>query len=169
MFSPSKQKGFIPLMLVGILMFGAVSAEARDHGRRGNRTAKGAVIGAVAGTLFQIIQGRTDGDEILAGAVVGGTLGAAVGAGTDDRRDRYHDRYRDGYYDNDGYYQDGYSQDDEYWDDEDRDSYQDRDGNYWDGAEYRNDGDYGRDDRHDRYDRYERRSSDRHGSHCDRH
>jgi hypothetical protein len=163
MFSPSKQRGFIPLMLAGILMFGAVSAEARDHGRRGNRTAKGAVIGAVAGTLFQIIQGKTDGDEILAGAVVGGTLGAAVGAGTDGNRDRYHDRYRDDHYGYDGYYQDGYSQDDEYWDDEDWDSYQDRDGDYRDDAEYRNDGGY------DRYDHYDRRSSHRHGSHCDRH
>jgi hypothetical protein len=170
MLSPSQQKGFIPLMLAGFLMFGAVSAEARDHHWRGDRAAKGAVIGAVAGTLFQIMQGKTEGDEILAGAVVGGTLGAAVGAGSDDYRDRYHDRYRDGYYDHDGYYQegyyqdgyyqDGYYQDDGYWDGEDRDRYQDRDGYYRGGYDYRNDGDY---------DHYDRRSSHRHGSHCGHH
>jgi hypothetical protein len=157
MFSPAKQKGVIPLVLAGFLMFGAVSAEARDHHRRGDRTTKGAVIGAVAGTLFQIMQGNTEGHEILAGAVVGGTIGAAVGAGTDDR---YHDRYRDGYYDDDGYYyEDGYYQDDGYWDGEDWDSHRDRD-DRWDDHEYRDDG---------YYDHYDRRPSHRHNDHCNHH
>lgn len=159
MFSPSRSKGFIPLMLTGLLIFGAVSAEARDYHRRGDRTAKGAVIGAVAGTLFQIIQGKTEGDQILAGAVVGGTIGAVVGSGSDDR---YHHGYRDDYYYDDGYYyEDGYYQDGGYWDDEEWDGYQDRDGNYRDNYEYRNDG-------YD-YDRYGHRRSHRHNDHCNHH
>ena len=161
MFRASKQSGFIPLLLTGILFFSSVSAEARDHHhRRGERAVKGAVIGAVAGTLFQIIAGKTEGDEILAGAVVGGTLGAAVGAKSGESR--YDDRYRDGYYDQDGYYysRDSGSWDDEYWGD-DRESYED-----WEG-----DGSYDPRDRdgyyyRDRDDRYEGRRSHRHGSHC---
>jgi hypothetical protein len=160
MFRASKQSGFIPLLLTGILFFSAVSAEAGDHHhRRGERAVKGAVIGAVAGTLFQIIAGRTEGDEILAGAVVGGTLGAAVGAKSGE--DRYHDRYRDDYYyEHDGYYTRDSYPDDGYWDD-DQDRYED-----WYGDDrYDRDEDYYRD--HD--DRYEGRGSHRHDSHCNHH
>jgi len=159
MFRPSKQSGFIPLLLTGILFFGAVSAEAGDHHRRSGRTAKGAVIGAVAGTLFQIIQGNTDGDELLTGAVVGGTIGAALGSESDTYRGRYHDRYHDGNYDYDGYY---HSRDDEYWDDEEWDGDEDWDEDYEYADDDRDDGYY-----RDRYERYGSRGSHRHGSHCD--
>ena len=147
MFTKSKQRVFIPMMLMGFLCFGAASAEARDYRHRsGDQVKKDAVIGAAVGTLVQIIGGRTEGHELLKGAVVGGTLGAAVGAAKESRRGYY----RDGYY-RDGYYRDGYY---------DRDVYYDRSGGYRDG--YYRDGYY-----RDGYDsRYDRRSSHRHSSRC---
>jgi hypothetical protein len=103
MFRASKQSGFIPLLLTGILFFSSVSAEACDHHhRRGERAVKGAVIGAVAGTLIQIIQGKTEGMRFSPGPLSAGRS-APTPDPTGPGRYRYDDRYRDGYYDQDGY------------------------------------------------------------------
>jgi hypothetical protein len=144
MFNKSKQRVFIPMMLMGFLCFGAVAAEARDY-RHEDQVKKDAAIGAVVGTLVQVIGGRTEGHELLKGAVVGGALGAAVGAAKESRRGYY----RDGYY-RDGHYRDGYY---------DRDGYYSRDGYYQDGY-YSSDGTYRYDDR------YDRRTSHRHDRRC---
>jgi hypothetical protein len=148
MFTKSKQRVFIPMMLMGFLSFGAVAAEARDYHRSGDQVKKDAVIGAAVGTLVQIIGGRTEGHELLKGAVVGGTLGAAVGAAKGSQRGYYRDGYyvQGGYYDRNGAYQDGYY----------RDGYNSRNGRY-----DSRDG-YHRDDH-----RGDRRSSHRHSSRCD--
>lgn len=156
MFTKSKQRVFIPMMLMGFLCFGAAAAEARDY-RHENQVKKDAAIGAVVGTLVQIIGGRTEGHELLKGAVIGGTLGAAVGATRDSRRGYYRDGYyRDGYYNRDGYYS--------------RDGYYDRNGGYQDGYYqdgYYQDGYYSRDGGYYRDDaRYDRRTSHRHDSRC---
>jgi hypothetical protein len=110
MLTHTKLRVFLPVMLVGFLFFGA-AAEARQN--RDDRVATGAVIGAAVGTLLQLVQGHSDGRQVLTGAVVGGALGAAAGAVTDN-----HGRYyrRDGsygyrgqeYYPSQGYYQGGY-------------------------------------------------------------
>jgi hypothetical protein len=133
MFSKSKQRVFIPMMLVGLLCFGAVAAQAGEY-RSGDRVAKDAAIGAAVGTFVQILSGRTQGHQILKGAIAGGALGAAVGAARESQRDRY---YRDGYYDRNGYYynQDGYYSQDGY--------YYNQNGYYNpDGYSYRNDVNY---------------------------
>ena len=99
MFTHTKLRVFLPILLVGLLGFGA-AAEARQH--RDDRVAKGAVIGAVVGTFLQLANGRNEGRDVLTGAVVGGALGAAAGAITEGRHDRY---YRgNGYYGDRGYY-----------------------------------------------------------------
>jgi len=111
MLTHTKLRVFLPVMLVGFLFFGA-AAEARQYHRDDDRVAKGAVIGALAGTLLQLAQGHSDGRQVLTGAVVGGALGAAAGAATDNpyryyRRDGYYG-YRDrGYYPSQGYYVQG--------------------------------------------------------------
>ena len=153
MFSKSKQRVFIPMMLMGFLFFGAVSAQAYER-RSGDRVKKGAAVAAAVGTLVQILQGHTEGHQLLKGAVVGGVVGGAVGATRDGRHGRYDGYYyRDGY-DRRGYYRDGY----------------DRGGYYRDGYEHRNRGYYDSRD-YDRYDRrydgyYDGRSSHRHSRHC---
>ena len=95
MFTHTKLRVFLPVLLIGLLGFGA-AAEARQ--KRDDRVAKGAVIGAAVGTLLQLANGRSEGRDVLTGAVVGGALGAAAGAITDGRHDRYY--RRDGYYGN---------------------------------------------------------------------
>jgi hypothetical protein len=149
MFTQSKQRVFLPLMLIAVLFFGAAAAEAGDRRHDSDRTAKGAVIGAAVGALAQILGGRTEGGQVLKGAVVGGAVGALVGASQENRRDRYgrYDNDRSGYYNQDGYYvrvDDGSYRDGDYY----RDGYPN---------DYRNDG-YGRRDG--------RRSSHRHSSNC---
>jgi len=100
-----RRQALTALSLVALLLFGAVAAEARDYRHRSDRVAKDALIGAAVGTLAQIVTGRTEGNQILRGAIVGGALGAVVGSS------RGYDRYgRYGYYDNQPYYYDGYGQ-----------------------------------------------------------
>jgi hypothetical protein len=163
MFIQSKQRVFVPLMLVGFLFTGAMAAEASDRG--GDRVVRGAAVGAAVGTFLQIVQGRTEGHQLLAGAVVGGTLGAVVGTYNDARYDRYGRRgdtyYRDGYYGRDAnygrdrYYREG-------------STYRDRDGRYgaydsrdraYDSRDGRSYCDSDRDDRYHRetYQRYDSR------------
>ncbi len=151
MSSQSKQRVFIPMMLMGFLSFGAVAAEARDY-RHQDQVKKDAAIGAAVGTLVQIIGGRTEGHELLKGAVVGGAIGAVVGATKDSRHGYYRDGYyRDGYYDRNGYYS--------------QNGYYDRNVYYQDG--YYQNGYYSRDGGSYRYDdRYDRRTSHRHDSRC---
>jgi len=135
MFTPSKSRIFLPLLLVVFLFSGAVSAQAYEH-RDGDRVVKGAAIGAALGTLLQITQGRTEGHQLLRGALVGGSVGAVVGA---------YGGARNGYYSRDGYYS--------------QEGYYDRDGDYRGGSTYRNGG-YDRDRRYDSRDRdrgYDRR------------
>lgn len=136
MTSHSKQRVFIPVMLVGSLFFGSVAAEAGQ--RRDDRAAKGAIIGATLGTLLQLAQGQNEGRDLLEGAIVGGALGAAAGAASS--RDSY-------YYDRDYGYRDGYYR-----------------GGYGDGY-YRDSRRYDRDRRYDRNRRYDRRSH-RHDDNC---
>ena len=162
MSSQSKQRVFIPMMLMGFLSFGAVAAEARDY-RHQDQVKKDAAIGAAVGTLVQILGGRTEGHELLKGAVVGGTIGAVVGAAKENRRGYYRDGYyRDGYYDRNTYYnQGGYYNRDGYYDQ--NGGYQNgyyQDGYYQDGYDSR-DGGYYRDDA-----RYDRRTSHRHDRRC---
>jgi hypothetical protein len=157
MFTKSKQRVFIPMMLMGFLGFGVAAAEARDYHRSGDQVKKDAVIGAAVGTLVQIIGGRTEGHELLKGAVVGGTLGAAVGAAKESQRGYYRDGYyRDGYYNQGGYYDRSGTYQDGYY----RDGYDSRNGRY-----DSRDGYYRDDHRHDS--RYDRRSSHRHSRSCD--
>ena len=162
MFSKSKQRVFIPMILMGLLCFGAVAAQAGEY-RNGDRVAKDAAIGAAVGTFVQILSGRTQGHQILKGAIAGGAIGAAVGVAREAQRDRY---YRDGYYDRNGYYdRDGYayqnggSYQHGYYS---RDGYDSRNGGYAtrDRIEYR---DSNRDYRDYRYDH----RTSRRGSRCE--
>jgi len=168
MLNKSKQRVFIPLMLVGLLFFGALAAQAQD--RHGDRVANGALIGATLGTLVQMVQGRTEGHQLLKGALVGGALGAAVGASQEARRDRYgrwgdNSTYRDGYYYQNGqYYQDGYAYQDGYNYPIGYDSYQGRYDGYWDGGTYRDSRPAGR---YDHGSRYDYRTSHRRGDRCE--
>jgi hypothetical protein len=111
MITKSTQRVFIPLMMMAFLLVGAFAAQAQDY-RDGDRVGKGAAIGATVGTLFQMLQGRTAGHQLLKGAIVGGAVGAVAGAYDQAQRDRYDAYYndgQDGYYQQDGeYYQDGY-------------------------------------------------------------
>ncbi len=143
MFSKSKQRVFIPMILMGLLCFGAVAAQAGEY-RSGDRVAKDAAIGAAVGTFVQILSGRTQGHQILKGAIAGSAVGAVVGVAREAQRDRY---YRDGYYDQNGdYNRDGYAyQNGGYYS---RDGYDSRNGGYAtrDRIDYR---DSNRDDRYD--------------------
>jgi hypothetical protein len=115
------------------------------------------VVGAAVGALVQLIGGRTEGGQVLKGAVVGGALGAAVGATQENRRDRYGRYYdRNGYYNQDGYY---VQVDGGYYPDGAYDSRYDQryDGRY----DPRYDGRYD-----DSYRRYDRRDSHRHSRSC---
>jgi len=184
MFTQSRLRVFLPMMLITFLLFGAVSAEAGDRYHRrdrrdGDRAAKGALVGAALGALVQLVGGRTEGGQVLKGAVVGGVLGAAVGASQDGR----YDHNLGGYYDQNGYDQTYYDQDGDYVQVDDgynQDGYQDGYGdpntyygnNEYDGRyEQRNDQQY--DQHYDRNNGYDRRDghrgSHRHGSHCERH
>jgi hypothetical protein len=168
MITKSTQRVFIPFMMMAFLLVGAFAAQAQDY-RSGDRVAKGAVIGAAVGTLFQMMQGRGEGHQLLKGAVVGGALGAAVGATQEGQYGRWDGNdYRDGYYQQDGvYYQSGYAYPEAYVYPQGyvyRNGYDYRGGH--DG--YRNEG-YYRDSRpagrydHDRDDhRSPRRNGDRH-------
>jgi hypothetical protein len=117
MLTKSKQRVFVPLLTMAFLLVGAFAAQAQEY-RNDNEAGKGAAIGATVGTLFQLLQGRTAGHQLLKGAVVGGAVGAMAGAIDQSQRDRYdayYDDAPDGYYPQDGaydqdgpYYQDGY-------------------------------------------------------------
>lgn len=113
MFTKSRQRVFIALLLMGFLGFGSVAAQAHEKDTNGSdRLVKGAAIGAAAGAVTQVIRGRTTGKELLKGAAVGGAAGAAVGAYSDYKQEkgaREHEqdhRYR-GRYDRDRYYDRG--------------------------------------------------------------
>jgi hypothetical protein len=113
MYNTFRRQALTALSLVALLLFGAVAAEARDYHRRSDRVAKDALIGAAVGTLAQIVTGRTEGSQILRGAVVGGALGAVVGSSRGyDRYGRYGYSYNQPYYsqgyDSQGYYGQGY-------------------------------------------------------------
>ena len=87
MFKIVRRPALIALALMTLMVFGAVSAEARNtHGA--DRLVKGAVLGAAVGTVTQIVRGRNQGRELLKGAAVGGAVGAAVGAYSDYRQER---------------------------------------------------------------------------------
>ena len=129
MFSKSRQRVFIPMILMGLLCFGAVAAQAGEY-RNGDRVAKDAAIGAAVGTFVQILSGRTQGHQLLKGAIAGSAVGAVVGVAREAQRDRY---YRDGYYDRNGYSgQDGY-----YYD---QNGYYNRDGYAYQNGYYSRDG-----------------------------
>jgi uncharacterized protein YcfJ len=170
MLSQSKQRVFIPVMLVGFLLFGAAAAQAHDD--RGDRVARGAVIGAVVGTFIQLAQGRNEGRELLNGAVVGGALGAAAGAFDGARRDRYRhragsyydDRYRDSYPAGESY-QGGYNGPVPSYGYDGESGYDGYgNGGYPPSSASGYDDGYGRDDRYDRYD--QQRPAPRRGNRC---
>lgn len=105
MFNNAKRHVFIALLLIGLMAFGAVAAEARDRDTGGSdRLVKGAAIGAAVGAVTQMVRGRTEGRELLKGAAVGGAVGAAAGAYSDYKQEknareddrRYRDRYYEG-------------------------------------------------------------------------
>ncbi|HYG62474.1 MAG TPA: YMGG-like glycine zipper-containing protein [Thermoanaerobaculia bacterium] len=109
MFNNAKRHIFIALLLIGLMSFGAVAAEARDRDTNGSdRLLKGAAVGAAVGAVTQAVRGRTEGRELLKGAAVGGAVGAAVGAYSDykqeknAREDERHDR-RGRYYEGRSY------------------------------------------------------------------
>ena len=105
MYNTIRRQALTALSLVALLMFGAVSAEARDYRHRSDRVAKDALIGAAVGTLAQIVTGRTEGSQVLRGAIVGGAIGAVVGSSRGYDRYGYRDRYdRYGYSYNQPYY-----------------------------------------------------------------
>jgi hypothetical protein len=142
MFTPSKSRIFLPLLLVVFLFCGAVSAQAYEH-RDGDRVVKGAAIGAALGTLLQITQGRTEGHQLLRGAVIGGSVGAIVGSYGDARNGYYR---QEGYYDRDSYYRGGSTYRNGGYDRDRRFDSRDRGYDRRDGDSYRNsdcDGRYG--------------------------
>lgn len=53
-----------------------------------NNTAAGAGIGAAAGALFSILDGKKEADEILARAAIGAAVGAGVGAYMDAQEEK---------------------------------------------------------------------------------
>jgi outer membrane protein OmpA-like peptidoglycan-associated protein len=55
---------------------------------RRDNTVKGAGIGAAAGALFSILDGKTEADEILARAAIGAVVGGSVGAYMDAQEER---------------------------------------------------------------------------------
>ena len=54
----------------------------RDFGRQGTTSAQDGAIGAALGTLLQITQGRTEGHQLLRGAVVGGSAPSSAPTAT---------------------------------------------------------------------------------------
>jgi hypothetical protein len=87
MLNMAKQRVFIALLLMAVMFFGAVAAEARDT-KGADRLVKGAVIGAAVGAATQAVRGRRTGKELVKGAAVGAAAGAAVGAYSDYRQEK---------------------------------------------------------------------------------
>lgn len=87
MLNMAKQRVFIALLLMAVMFFGAVAAEARDT-KGADRLVKGAAIGAAVGAATQAVRGRRTGGELLKGAAVGASVGAAVGAYSDYKQEK---------------------------------------------------------------------------------
>lgn len=158
-----QRRVFIPVMLAGLLAFGSVAAEAKEHrGDRGDRATKGALIGATLGTLLQVATGHTEGRDVFGGALVGGVLGAAVADGSG-----YHHRGGYGYraqaypvqvYGSSPYYEGGYVAPSGAYGYQDPGYYQDQ------GYYVQDQGYYDRGTRNDGYYRRDARSESRHHS-----
>ena len=103
MLKNTRQPIVIALLLLTFLALGSVAAEAKDVTKGSDNLVKGAVVGALAGTVTQIARGHRAPRQVLGGAAVGGAVGAGVGAYLDypeekvareSERHSYRDDYR---------------------------------------------------------------------------
>lgn len=103
MLKNTRQPLVIALLLLTFLALGSVAAEAKDITKGSDNIVKGAVVGALAGTVTQIARGHRAPGQVLGGAAVGGAVGAGVGAYVDYREEKvareserraYRDDYR---------------------------------------------------------------------------
>ena len=88
MLKNTRQPIVIVLLLLTFLALGSVAAEAKDVTKGSDNLVKGAVVGALAGTVTQIARGHRAPRQVLGGAAVGGAVGAGVGAYVDYREEK---------------------------------------------------------------------------------
>ena len=88
MLKNTRQPIVIALLLLTFLALGSVAAEARDITKGSDNILKGAAVGAIAGTVTQVVRGHDRPRQILGGAAVGGAVGAGVGAYVDYREEK---------------------------------------------------------------------------------
>lgn len=77
----------LALAIVTLLVAGCASVRGPYETRR-DKTAKGAGIGAAAGAVAAIVDGKHEADEILAGAAIGAVVGGGVGVYMDAQEEK---------------------------------------------------------------------------------
>jgi outer membrane protein OmpA-like peptidoglycan-associated protein len=80
--------GAISALTIVILLLASCASVGGPYETRRDKTAKGAGIGAAAGALAAIIDGKREADEILVGAGIGAVAGGAVGAYMDAQEEK---------------------------------------------------------------------------------
>ncbi len=85
--SKSRCRAFFAFALIVILCGGCASVRGPYTTDR-DKTKKGAGIGAAAGAVAAIIDGKREADELLAGAAIGAAIGAGVGVYMDAQEEK---------------------------------------------------------------------------------
>lgn len=78
----------LPLIAALALLLMTACAARGPYETKRDKTARGAAIGAGAGALFSILDGKTEADEILARAAIGAVIGGGIGAYMDAQEER---------------------------------------------------------------------------------
>jgi len=74
--------------LLTLLILGGCASVRGPYTTDRDKTAKGAGIGAAAGALAAILDGKNEADEILAGAAIGAAIGGSVGLYMDAQEEK---------------------------------------------------------------------------------
>jgi len=72
--------------MLGLLA--SCAAQRGPYSTKRDKTAKGAAVGAVAGAIFSIADGKREADEILVRAAIGAVAGGGIGAYMDAQEER---------------------------------------------------------------------------------
>lgn len=86
--SSSKTSSILVLTLVTLSLLAGCASVGGPYETRRDKTAKGAGIGAAAGALLALADGKREADELLAGAAIGAAVGGGVGVYMDAQEEK---------------------------------------------------------------------------------
>lgn len=88
MMTSRKTIGTCSVLTIAILLLAGCASVGGHYETRRDKTAKGAGIGAAAGAVAAILDGKHQADEILAGAAIGAVVGGGVGVYMDAQEEK---------------------------------------------------------------------------------